>query len=284
MKPEEFRALVHRVIADAGDRPLLLAFVGARLHSLAPDLDYRALGYKTLREALAGCGDVGTLQRAPSGSDWVLTPGATRTGPPHPGAVPYLDPAWFHHVSEYDAAHRCWYDLAEQRLQPDAGAVAAEPERYVELPRADLAAQREWARSWCATLPSAAAAPVLAGLERAEGFEGFRAALRAGRLDAAWSATRVHHVVSLVLHWAEQHAIDIAPALDRTDRRAGVRPGTRSPHARPPQGPPDGADAGPEDIAALRAFLHAVIDELSADEVQEFLIPVRFLAGRRPAD
>ncbi|MSP91628.1 MAG: hypothetical protein EXR79_07470 [Myxococcales bacterium] len=274
MTADDFGSRLQAVIAESDGRPMLLAYLGARLRARDPDLDYRALGVRTLREAMARCTSLGTLERDPSGSDWIFVPTPTTRAPAQQSAPEFVAEPWFQHVSQYDPAHQCWFDLASAELQADATTVALEPERYVEVPRADIEVQRQWAHRWSASLADAVAAPLCAGLEASAGMGAFNAAVVAHGLGTSWAGHRRGRITELIRSWAKQHAIDATPILSR-----GLPGGSRRPpRAIVPRAAIDKLDTptAAADASALRAFLHAMVDGLADAELCEFPIPLRF--------
>lgn len=260
---DEIRTELIHLLVSAPDGRLNLAQVGAKLRTRFPDFNISNIGYPNLKSLLLAMPEIGRIEETEIGT-WELV-----------RVAPRLTASWWNAVTEYDAHKRAWLDLARQQLVSDLAAVEAEPERFLELPRADLQRQRVIASQWASSLAPAQGETLLAALNDHPGMESFLEALREQGLTGDWGQHRAATIAREVLAWASEHGVDKSLLLDQTPRpRSSVRPREQAvPFEHQSQ-----ADSHRMSEVELRLFLHGALDQMSYQELQQLWLPVRLLA------
>lgn len=185
-----------------------------------------------------------------------------------------VDSAWWRAVTEFDETRHAWFDLQEEELSTDSELAAAEPERFLALPRFGLQLQRDLARAWSEEQPSPAREELLTALDAEPKLAQFLRVVRDAGFLPRWSERRLDTGCSLLLQWAKDHGIDTRIFLTQSRALPAVR--TPATAALPRvSGPMFGMS-----IEELRPFLHRVIEEMTEPELLQVAVPSRFLVRR----
>ncbi len=130
-------------MAASPGRSIRLAALGLALARQDRGFHPRNHGHSKLLHLVRAL-DVGTLAVDDSGIHWTLTAletdgQAPASGPPVVDLGVRVDPTWWRAVTGPPTEPAVYFDLGAESLCIDATAVAAEPERYVPLPRLEAA-------------------------------------------------------------------------------------------------------------------------------------------------
>ena len=240
-----------------------LAQVGAQLRQRFPELKPSDLGYSKLTDLILAMPEVGRIEEHSPGTSELVR------------VAPRLRHSLWSAVTEYDAARRAWIDLASEDLVTSQDDVEAEPERFLEVPRADLHRQREMALEWIMGLEEEKRPPLLDALQDHDGLKPFLDLIRQRDLLGSWANHRTAAITSEVLTWAEAHGLEKRRLLDLESPRQRVLI-DREPHATSERISHTPGPRMSED--ELRHFLHLALEQMSYHELQQVWIPARVLA------
>jgi hypothetical protein len=141
------------------------------------------------------------------------------------------------------------------------------PERFTDMPAADMSTQIGWMREWASALPDASGRrALLASLEDTAHRGRFRQELTRLGLVTAWRAELQRRVFAHAVAWAREHGVDMTDLLEPRARITPTAPAGISRPAAPPR-------ASDDELTRLRALLHTVIDSMSLAELAS--LPVR---------
>jgi len=217
---------LRQILAEAPGGRVLLSRLGARLREVLPGFSTETYGFSTLKALLQHATVPGKLVQTGPLEWWLVADGADPPAPmsaaggseapvasidqermPLPRLV-RVEAAWWRAVTEFDEGRRAWFDLQEDQLSTNAELAAAEPERFLAIPRFDLQAQRELARAWSEEQSSPLKENLLAALDAEPKLVSFiRAAEDAGRFPG-WNERRMEVISSALLRWAKEHGIE----------------------------------------------------------------------------
>jgi hypothetical protein len=286
-----------RVTTTAGLKPALQ-------QRTAGAFSEEALGLVTFRDfvnvaATSGCIE---LHQLPSGHWMVLLPGeslddvptATRSRPASADAEKATPPAatetgidptsrlrhevWQCFVDWAPDQRRLW-DRRNRRgvMYPvsDDGRPAWEvaPERFTDMPAADMPTQVRWMREWAAGVPDEATRGVLlTSLDDTAQRGQFRHELTRLGLTAAWRIELQRRVLAHAVAWAREQGIEVTDLLDPRRRTSPATP-SAVPKPTPASPASPVSPVSPDELARLRALLHVVIDSMTLAELAS--LPVR---------
>lgn len=153
-------------------------------------------------------------------------------------------------------------------------ALAAQPDRFIEIKPIPMEQQLEWIRDFVQTHREQFLAEELSeALAAARPVQAFSQLIRT---DAAllqeWNRTRLHHVGSVVEAWIGEHELGINP-WEETALRGS-----------PLEGRPLRSEGNVEvpaefEVERLRQSLHRALDRMPAGELLRLPIPVEYLVG-----
>lgn len=176
--------------------------------------------------------------------------------------------------------HRRLWDNSNNRgimypVRPDGRpAWESSPERFLEMPSADMATQLAWMREWVKTLTDQTTRDALLTSLDASSPGRFRTELNRLGLLSAWRAELQRRVLNLVVSWAHQNGVNVKDLID-TRTTATAKPPVKSDRTRLTS---EAATSKPNDEAAqLRTLLHQVIDLMSLAELASLPIKAEHL-------
>jgi hypothetical protein len=258
---DEFRLLLRDARRYVHPGPVLLSALGLALRRADAGFDPQAFGHEKLGSLLRLVEDVGRIDA----DRFVFAD--ERAGSPEREENLRLRSDIWRAVTEFRPAAPSQLDLADfvvRSAATDAALVTEEPHRFLALPHADFAYQRQLALDFIAEHRPELAAEVERLLE--DGFTGVNALFDATGLTDAWRVFRMHKVVDLVVDWADKHGVPIGRLRSNDDQRAS------RPRARPAP-----IDVGSNGVD-VRAVVHAAVDMMSPSELAALPIPPVYLA------
>lgn len=284
---------LREILAQAPGGRVHFPKLGTLLRDALPGFSAEAYGFPTLKALLQQVTIPGRLVQTGTLEWWLVADGAEAPIPSvvargsEPSAEQEqasahrrtrIESAWWRVVTEFDETRRAWFDLQDEQLSTDDELAAAEPERFLAVPRFGLQQQRDLARAWSAEQPSPVREDCLAALEAEPKLARFLRVVQGARSLPKWSERRMEAVHSVLLQWAKEHGID-PQAFLFTSRALPV---VSSPMAPPPSRSPEmSRGVFPQiSVEELRRLLHRVIEDMTEPELLQIAIPARFLVRR----
>jgi len=276
---------VRAILAEAPGNRVILSQMGLhlrkRIHGFAPEV-YGAPNLKALLQRMPR---IGRLVQSSALEWWFAAEEATGRSTETPdereqqGDLPRIDRAWWNAITDFREDRGAWFDLANNRLSLDAELVRSEPERFIELPRFGLEAQREMARAWSKEQATEAGQECLNALDADRTLASFDGVVSGRGLRASWAERRSGAITTAALKWADDHGIDhhlFVRAHPQRREIFAIESATPTAAARAPE-----AFAGMT-IIELRLLLHHAIEAMTEPELMQISVPARFLVRREP--
>lgn len=258
---DDFRALLRSAQQYCPPGPVLFSTLGLALRRVDPAYSPQEFGQEKLSHLLREVEDVGQILEG----DRFLFAGAPGVGAETEG--PLLRSDVWRAVTEFRPEAPWHLDLADFRVRStatDAPLLADEPHRFLVLPHADFAYQRQLALDFVAQRRP----DLSTELDRLsqDGFGNVHKLFAREGLADDWRTFRTRNIVRWVVEWANKHDVPI-------DRLRTGSP--RAPTKLPPRIIPFEARANHVDI---RAVIHAAVDMMSPSELAALPIPPVYLA------
>ncbi|TDC64742.1 hypothetical protein E1258_07535 [Micromonospora sp. KC207] len=152
------------------------------------------------------------------------------------------------------------------------------PERFIEMPSADMATQIAWMREWAKTLTDQTTRDALLASLDDPSPGRFRNELNRLGLLSAWRAELQRRVLDLAIAWARQNGVNVRDLLD-TRTRATAKPSANSELTRSTS--ETATPKSNDETAQLRVLLHLVIDLMPLAELASLPIKAEYLLRAR---
>jgi hypothetical protein len=273
---------LRRLLSAAPEGRLLLSRLGLLLRREIPGFTAEDYGYQSLRELVRKFPETGTLVQGRKPPElWLVAPHgqppavASREEIKERGR---LRPEWWRAIVHFDPAYHAWLDLETSTLCEDPAVTAAQPERYLEIPRFSLEDQRKLAREFAEQQEAAVRDRLLLSLNADSWMTAFLEEADQVGAKPAWGQRRTQIIAKAAHEWVKNHDIEPGVLFEPWS--------STSPRGGRNSGPVAGSEVadGPTlrmDEGAFRQFLHQIIDQMTEAELMHIPIPGRFLFRRR---
>jgi len=245
--------LVESVRPLVGDAPLLSA-LGIALHRQETSFSPAAYGATKLSELLRDLPEIGEIEDTGSRARFRFSgarPAVAITPSPPPRRT--LREHLWRAATDFAAPVDGWkVDLATGEIDtPDHERVAAEPERYLDVPRLGADFQKDLLRRFISDLAAGELERLDAELLPADWRKRAQELLDRLGLNQRWAAYRRERIAETLQEWGRAHGLDV----EARAHREAVRLNTSD---------------------SLRAFLHRAIDALDDGELRLVQLPATF--------
>ncbi len=270
----EFQSALRSVAKELQQDEVHLAALGHLVRRKLPQLNPEDYGFRNFTQLLMACETVGHIRFGERPEDRWFVFGGSRSPSNASPNYQIVKRVWDVCVS-FDDSERAWLDLMDtKQVETDVEVVQDEPERYLEIPRFGRSRQLALLRDFAAGREYAAALGEIAEAWASDSKEhsALLGALQGLGLRLSWLAYLRQAVDAELQDWAGKHGVP-SDSLFSFDKAS---PGVVRSKAQDVSGVHLSLDE-----EELRSFLKSAIDEMTAAELGQILIPARLLLKSR---